>query len=79
MSLSTVEIIMGRIEVASSESRLAVLKTGTKFLDVFFADTITGQTKIKENKKNLIGIFDKTMNQRTIKGQLIRALPDYVY
>lgn len=76
MSLSRPNIILGRIEIASEESPIAVLTPNIKgeTLDAFFFATASGQTYIQQNEHKLIGIFDNTMNPKEVKNILLTAV-----
>lgn len=72
MSISTVEIIMGRIESATENSPIAVFKLEEKCgkLNAVFGDTVITQQQIKSGHKDLIGVFHKGMDLIAVKRQL---------
>ena len=57
MSVSTIALIRKRIEGTSANSKIAVFKTTTNKLDAVFESTVETKNKIKNNDKNLIGVF----------------------
>ncbi len=77
MSLSTIQQILLRVEVATEKSPIAIFRTPaalTERLDSMFADTIYSKRYIKSNQEDLIGIFDKSTNADILREKLIREL-----
>jgi len=77
MSLMAIDLIMERIQIASAESPIAVFKPSLIFgsldkrLNAFFGDSVEGRMRIKVDK-NLIGVFDNTMDTRLVLSKLMR-------
>jgi hypothetical protein len=75
MSVSTLQNVMLRIRTATPESPIAVFlcaKPGP--LDAVFAATVITRSIIARQDPALIGVFDRTMNEREVKEQLRRHL-----
>lgn len=77
MSVSTVDIIMGRIVSARKDSPIAVFKVmdGDKkgCLDAVFAATVNTQKLINNNHPGLVGVFDQTMDRDDVESKLLSA------
>lgn len=75
MSISTVEIIMGRIESATDKSPIAVFRLAKKCgkLKAVFGATAITQQQINSGHKDLIGVFHKSMDLSAVKRQLQAA------
>lgn len=73
--MSTVEIIMGRIEMATEESPIAVFRPPVKCgrLNAVFGATVITKQQIAEGGSNLIGLFHKRMDLVNVKRQLSAA------
>lgn len=70
MSISTIDIVMGRIEVASEESPIAVFKTKERGLyEAQFASTVFGKKRVKKDKA-LIGVFHNKMPKSMVKARI---------
>ena len=58
MSISTVQLIAGRIKAATEESPIAVFTTNIPGkLNSVFASTVYGQKAIKTKRAQLVGVF----------------------
>lgn len=81
MSISTVPIIMGRIESATEDSPIAVFRPkpgadcpsgiGGK-LDAVFASTVKSVSLIRSSNR-LVGVFHNAMDASKVKARLVRA------
>ena len=74
MSISTVSTILGRIEVAEPDSPIAVFYDPTGRLDAMFANTIETQKAIESRFPPLVGIYDNSMDLKSVRGELLEIL-----
>ena len=70
MSISSVEIIMGRIRSATRESPIAVFRVANG-LNAVFANTVLCQQQL--TSQNLIGVYDATLDLRKVQRRLYAA------
>lgn len=71
MSAGDINQVMIKIRGATTESPIAVFncdKVG--MLDAVFASTVMSQRRIRKNDKDLIGVYDNTMNLDEVQSQL---------
>ena len=76
MTVSTNEVILGRIKEAGVSSPIAVFKIKSDYgtdLDAVFANTVVTQRKIKSGDKSLVGIYDNSMDKSKIRRDLTEA------
>lgn len=73
MTISSVDVIMGRIHTAMYDSPIAVFKSKGK-LDAVFAATAKTQNRIKSGDVNLIGVYNGTMKQKDIRDTLLELV-----
>lgn len=75
MSVSSVEVIMGRIQSASKESPIAVFTTRTGFLfNAVFANTVATQALIQKGTQRLVGVYDQTAPMEVVRQRLINLV-----
>lgn len=77
MTPLSISKIKERIAVASSNSRIAVVRIifhGKKHLSTFFADTVEGQAWMERNPDDVVGCFDNSINENELHSILFRAL-----
>lgn len=75
MSTASMNVTLWRIAAATPESPIAVFKSNLpRRLDSCFAATLMTQAQIASKSKQLIGIFDRTMNPEWVKLQLVPYL-----
>jgi len=77
MSLSTINNLLKRIEVATPESQIAVFRTPAKItdrLDSIFSSTVFSQERIHDDKANLIGIYNKGHDINMLRELFTRML-----
>lgn len=75
MSISTVSIIMGRVEVATPWSAIAVFDVGSdEMANAVFAATAKTKQLIDVRPPDLIGVFDKTMSASVVRNAIQKRL-----
>lgn len=77
MSLGTVRAIILRMKSATEKSPLAVFRTPeniTDQLECVFASTAMSQLRIRTDKKNLVGVFDNSIDEVSLRRVLERNL-----
>ena len=75
MSVSTIDVIIGRIQSATSESAIAVFSCDkANCLNAVFANTVASRKLISNGLNlDLVGVFDKTMDFVDVKHRLFQA------
>lgn len=75
MSAQTIKDIMSRVRTATPDSQIAVFRfQSVNRLDVAFANSVNVANRIANNDKDLIGVYDCTMNQYEISHELVSNL-----
>jgi len=74
MSLSGLKVIMGRIDIATPSSQIAVFIHEDRLHSVF-ADTAVSKKEIAEGD-GLVGVYDKTMDPKLVREELRAALAE---
>ena len=74
MSVSTIEIILGRIKTSTICSPILVLSSKESGkLKAVFAGTVWSRKLVKNKDKSIVGVFNRDMDQERIKRILKKA------
>ena len=77
MSISSVNVIQGRIDSATEFSKIAVFKAtnsdGERVLDAVFDGTVRTKSRILSDRENYVGSFFKAPSKKEVLSKLKEA------
>jgi len=79
MPILKIDQTMARIKAAEKSSPIAVFRSTRRDkpeLDVFYANTIRTQQMIFDKVDDLVGVFDRHMNESVVLIKLMRAVTE---
>jgi hypothetical protein len=78
MSISPIDVIIARIQVATPDSPLVVFRHGASknnaSLDCYFVRTVQAVRNIRDRRADFVGIYDNTMPADVVRSQLNEAV-----
>lgn len=77
MSISTVNVIMGRVSVATPDSPIAVFIEPSGDLNACFGATIRTKKQIADKHPGLVGVFHNEMKPTVVKSKILNAINKY--